>query len=719
MWPGVCTRHAVPSDPRGAPWRAVVVTLFCLINWSCTHAPQQRFSLDKLQVSGNSALEDDEIEEKIASRETPRFLGVIPGVIYEHETFNRFVLDRDLQRVERLYQSRGFYQARARAARVFREGNRVRVEIVVEEGPPVIVRRVDVHGLEGLPAEMRPGIVSAIDRDLKVGKRFEEEAFSDSEDAIKRALADRGYAQATVRRSADVNLPKQSASIGFWVEPGVPSEFGSVTIEGLGDLPRRPVRRALGIRRGEPYSESDLEEAKRALLDLGVFSSVSIEPQVDQAKPGESGKPRIPLLVKVERSKLRSVRLGGGVQLDTIKTDFHLTLGWESQNFFGGMRKFLVEAVPGAVLYPTRLPTFRAPERLLPQGRLRTEFRAPSFLERRLQAVIKGQVGIAPVLLAGRQDDDSPILGYRDFRFSAGLERPFRRLFGYLSGNLQTNVPFAYTGELNDALRSVTITYPALLVSLDLRDDPIRTREGVYLATELQVAGPIGDASDVRITPEVRGYVPISRKVTLAGRGAIGLLFAQNYGATVEPNALRGESGLSGDDATVLRNWVRDVQLMFFRGLFAGGAGSNRGYAAREIGPHGIVPYYIPGQASQDLSATCTPGQDTAAACKLPLGGFTLWEASVELRYPLIGDLSGTVFVDAADVSPREVQFRLRPHLSTGVGARYDTPVGPIRFDVGFRIPGLQAPKDAVDEATPAEILSLPLGISFGIGESY
>lgn len=721
-WPTDCTTRAVPTsswDLNGCLFRNCFLMLLCYCCWGCTHAHQQRLNLDRLEIRGNSALDDEEIEDSLASRETARFLGIVPGVIYEHEVFNRFVLDRDLQRVERLYQRRGFYEARARAGHVFRTGNKVHVEILVEEGPPVLVRRIDVHGLEALPPELRESANAALNSTVKVGQRFDEDTFARGEAALLRTLADRGHATAKVRRAADVNLPAHGASIGYWVEPGGQVEFGRVTIEGLGDLPRGLVRRALGIRRGEAYSETELEEAKRAVLDLGVFSSVKIKAQFEHAPPGPSGKPQVPLLVTVERSKLRSLRLGGGIQLDTIKSDFHLTLGWENQNFFGGMRKFLIEAVPGAVVYPTRLPSFHAPERLLPQGRLRTEFRAPSFLERRTQAVLKGQIGVAPVLLATREVESAPILGYRDFRASAGLERPFRRFYVYLSENLQTNVPFAYSGQLDDALRSVTVTYPSLIMALDLRDDSIRPHSGLYVSTEVQAAGIIGDARDVRLTPEVRGYIPLGRKTTLAMRGAIGLLFAQNYGSTVEPNAVRGESGLTGDDASNLRQWVRDVQLMFFRGFFAGGAGSNRGYAAREIGPHGVVPYYIPGQAAQTLESTCTPGAADSAACELPLGGFSLWEASAELRYPISGSFSGTLFLDAADVTPNQFTFRLRPHLSVGVGARYDTPVGPVRLDIGYRIPGLQAPVAARDEAPPGELFSLPLGVSFGIGESY
>jgi hypothetical protein len=41
-----------------------------------------------------------------------------------------------------------------------------------------------------------------------------------------------------------------------------------------------------------------------------------------------------------------------------------------------------------------------------------------------------------------------------------------------------------------------------------------------------------------------------------------------------------------------------------------------------------------------------------------------------------------------------------------------------VRFDVGYRIPGLQAP-DTPDEFVPDELFGLPMAISFGIGEPF
>src|SRR5205814_7831471 len=130
---------------------------------------------------------------------------------------------------------------------------------------------------------------------------------------------------------------------------------------------------------------------------LGVFSAVEIEPQLDAETPGPNGKPRVPILVRLEKAKLRSVRLGGGVMVDALKSDVHLTFGWENQSFLGGMRKLELELMPGAVVYPTRFPSFHVPERLLPEGRFRPKFRRPGFLTWGTNLLLKAQVAAYPL----------------------------------------------------------------------------------------------------------------------------------------------------------------------------------------------------------------------------------------------------------------------------------------------------------------------------------
>jgi outer membrane protein insertion porin family/translocation and assembly module TamA len=407
--------------------------------------------------------------------------------------------------------------------------------------------------------------------------------------------------------------------------------------------------------------------------------------------------------------------LGFGVRLDTQRTDFHLIAGWENSNFFGGFRRFLVEATPGVVLYPTRLPDFQKPERLLPMARLRTEFRQPGFLEARTNALLRGEINVYPLILSSDYDPSATVVGYEDLRASAGLERSLWRIYGTLGHNVQVSNPFSYRGPLDPDLGPVWVSYPELFLSLDLRNDRVSPHEGAYVSMDTQVAGIGGDARDVKLQPEARGYIPIARRLTLAVRGTVGFLFPRNYGQTLAENA-KGNS-----DTFPNGELVHDIQIMFMRGFFSGGAGSNRGYGSRDIGPHGNVPFYNPGQVMMGTGAcrSTTMSAVRGSECSLPLGGFTLWETSLELRYPLLGPLGGAVFGDASDVSPYKLNFRFdRPHLSVGLGFRYETPIGPVRVDFGYRVPGAQA-ADKTGEVEPATIWGLPIAASFGIGQVF
>jgi hypothetical protein len=69
------------------------------------------------------------------------------------------------------------------------------------------------------------------------------------------------------------------------VEPGSPAVLGEVRIEGLGNLPEAPVRRALDLSAGDPYSTTELEHAQQAVLELGVFSSASVGSALDEPPP--------------------------------------------------------------------------------------------------------------------------------------------------------------------------------------------------------------------------------------------------------------------------------------------------------------------------------------------------------------------------------------------------------------------------------------------------
>jgi outer membrane protein insertion porin family/translocation and assembly module TamA len=232
----------------------------------------------------------------------------------------------------------------------------------------------------------------------------------------------------------------------------------------------------------------------------------------------------------------------------------------------------------------------------------------------------------------------------------------------------------------------------------------------------------------VKVEPEVRFLIPLRAKrrdpeqkagdITLAGRVKFGFLLAPDYGSTLRTDQGRA---IANGSATV----NSDQQKLLSRAFYSGGANSNRGYAQMAISPHGPVGFLVP------TSINCDPGvvrsQEDEQQCIRPLGGFTQWEASLELRYAGLYPITVVAFADTADVS-RDIgrlQFKY-PHLSVGPGVRYESPVGPIRLDFGIRVPGAQAWGQSALPENPQShgqerpsLFGLPAALQLAIGDAY
>ncbi len=139
-----------------------------------------------------------------------------------------------------------------------------------------------------------------------------------------------------------------------------------------------------------------------------------------------------------------------------------------------------------------------------------------------------------------------------------------------------------------------------------------------------------GDVSFFRMILLARRYQPLPSQFTLALRTRLG--FEDPYDGT------------------------HDVPL--YERLYAGGIDSVRGYERWHVGP------MIAGD---------------------PIGGLSEFDASIELRHPIIGNLSGAVFLDAGQVSTQRFHIPFGDlRYGAGFGVGYTTPVGPLRVDLGF-----------------------------------
>jgi outer membrane protein insertion porin family/translocation and assembly module TamA len=706
--------------------------------FGCSSIPAGRSAVDSVDISGARSLPATDVTDSLATTATPKFLGLFRGVVFDYEVFDPSALQRDLARVERYYRGHGFLEAHARSGRVIHVSpNHVRVEIVVDEGPPTVNRLIRILGLDTVPPEISNEVWLVATKALPEGARFEEDAYKKAQVALTRALTDRGYAFAKVDAHAQIDLPTHAIDYTFTTQPGPTVVFGKITIVGLdpdagGPLPQEideaPLRRAIAIKEGTPYSTAEIDAATQALLDLEVFSSVQIEP--DLSDPSARA---IPLVVKTEPTKLRVIRLGGGAEFDEIKTEVHALAGWEDHNFFGGLRDFSVDFSPGVVLYPMRADNFGNPpiQQLLPEERLKVQFRQPGFPESRTNLFARPELNVYPLLVETSPTPQSRVVGYVEPKGAVGLDRRFgSHLLASIGHNVQGEIPFAYRNELDPTLPGVFLSYPQLITTFDFRDDAVHPHLGFFLANDFQVAGgPFGGtATDIRVQPDIRGYLPLGQSVTFAARGSLGFLFPTNYGYT--------ETNLG-----TLSPPNRDIEIVYFRGFFSGGPDSNRGYPLRGVSPHGAVPFLNPATARMQIAAgrECDPTDPMhympkSPDCSFPLGGFTQWEASAELRFNIPGPLNAAAFCDAGDVSPfvfpNTQSIRLRYlHMSCGLGARYDTPVGPIRLDIGYRIQPLQLVgepneaaafnKDATFGLPPVLFYTIPAAIAFGIGESF
>ena len=672
---------------RASPLGTWLLPLCLLLAAGCETIPEDRYGIVRLRMEGMEQMDARALTGCLASQERHR-TGVALGVpgspscgeppfdtdrVEIHlwswpwtdwPLFDESLFAQDLERVIRWYRARGYPNARIVETRVTPpsvedsdlveaetvcerddddEGCRVEITIVVEEGDPVHVTQVRVltDDADTVSPDLRAELDQAVG--LEAGDRFDEHPYEHGKEQLLAVLAASGHCHARVTGAVRILRAALTAEVDYQVTVGPTCTVGAVEVTGNDGIPSGPILRASGLDRGSLYDPADVREAQQAVYALGAFATVEVTARV------EDGVNTVPVEIRVAPAQRNRFMVGGGVQTgqDMATTDsdaqpvnqwdLHVLGRWENRNLFGGMRRLAIEDRV-RLISNDEFPRFSAfaPDRSL--GNLLTmEFEQPGFLEPRTSLKVTALYDVGP--------DPYAAFFRHAVRAGISLERSFWRRRIRASVGIHT-AAYIVPGDptsTSDAQQDWQVTYWQQSLELDLRDQPVRTRQGLYLSLRLQEAGYIlpGSWDYIRVVPEVRAYAPLPLGMVLAGRFRVGAMFGR----------ARFSDSLAADNPLRL-----GPDIHRFRG---GGPVSNRGFLAQRLG-------------------------DGAS------GGRRLWEANLELRVPMTENLWVATFADMGD-SSRTNEFRFNyMQLSLGGGIRYYTIVGPIRFDVGFRVRGAQ-----------------------------
>lgn len=538
------------------------------------------------------------------------------------------LVDRDLaadrEAIASLYRGRGFPDARVLAPRV-------------SEGPSPSTLEVV------LPVEEGPRAVTSSRRvvgartvaserleevlSVRPGQPLLPSALAADVAALRGLYAGRGIADlridAETEREEGGGEAERRVSVTYRIAEGDPVTFGKTVIRGQRLTRTEVVERQLAYSEGEPFSFSKVVETQQKLSRLDVFSRVEMG-----GFPSEADAPRRTMLLTLAEAKPWSVTYGVGLEYDsgaTRELNPRLSLGVTYGNLFG---RALV--VGGEARYSAR------------ESRLLLVARERDFLD----------WGI-PLSVSAYGAEEARA----DFtvRRAGGFADTERRLSSKVKATLRYQYEITEPSQdpgLDPAERQNQRNYTSSLgpgLTWDTRSDPIDPRSGGLVVSELKWAFPLltADSDFLKLFAQGALYRPL---------GATTLALSVRAGLT--------ESWKACDEAAG-PGCAPNLTVPIVERFFAGGRASHRAFGLDQLG--------IPGQTVNEQGEA--------------YGGNGIFVANAEWRFPVYGDLRGSVFVDAGNVWADWRDVRLSQlRWGAGLGLSYITPVGPLRVEYGWKL---------------------------------
>jgi outer membrane protein assembly complex protein YaeT len=539
--------------------------------------------------------------------------------------FDRPEFDQDIQRIVTYYADRGYPRAKVVGVdvRLNDAKDKVAITVRIDEGAPIIVEDIRFEGLDKLPADHLSELRSRLP--IQPGKPRDQRLVLVTHDMVVSELRDHGFPYGTVRMLEQPGSSESTVHLVASAATGPESVFGEVTIDGDVSVGEEVIRRELVFNEGDLYQLSRITESQRRLYSLELFQFVNIAPRMP-----ENESPKIPIVITVAEGKHRRLQLGAGYGSEERARG---RINWRHVNFGGGARVGEVEG--------------RASK--LEQG-VRGSLTEPYLFQRGLSLRLSGSTWWA----------NEPIYEYRSSGGRVILSKDFSRAGAGAIRGVRNVVSASFIQEYEDYVIVPSVledpTFRDELIALGLNpesgrgngtvtafeldferntsEQPLDPRQGYMVSGHVEKAGRVlrGTFNYTEFMGEVRGYLPLGSRFVVANR-------------------MRSAT-LAGPSAAL---------IPFYKRYFVGGSSSVRGWGRYQVSP-------------------LTPAGN-------PIGGRTMLELSSEARFGIRGKLGGVLFVDGGNswLDPWSVRFS-EMRWAVGPGIRYDTPIGPMRVDLGLQL---------------------------------
>jgi outer membrane protein insertion porin family len=544
----------------------------------------------------------------------------------------------------------------------------------IDEGQQKRVHSVQLVGSEKIASAPLMAMLNTA-----AGQPLSPESLAGDRDTLLTYYLSRGFdqAQLDVTQAAQPNDASQ-VDITFHVREGEQVFLRRVLISGLHYTRPGTIARGITMKEGAPLDQTALLDTQRNLYDLALFNEVN---PVIQNPTGQ--EPFKTVLLQATEARRWDVQYGAGFELQTGTVN-----GSNNSNPNG-----TVGASPRVLLQVSRINLFGRDQ----SASLRGNY---GLLEQRINLVYQ-----YPHILGNRNFSFSFSGGYNNSQdvvtYSASKLEGSLRLTEHFNGEhelLSKANTFIYqfvyrrvkvdqnsvqvpADDIPLLLEAVRVGGPSFTWIRDTRDAPLDAHRGTYTSFQEFISSAIFDseANFNQVDISNSSYYALNHnRFVLARNTRYGQERA--YGAAV------------------------DEAIPLPERLYGGGGNSHRGFGINSAGPRDPQTGFPIGGAGVFVNST----EMRMPPPTLPLVGNTI-------SFVLFHDM-GNVFTNARDVWPSAFRFRQQdregcrdltggaptgPVSSTGtqgtcsfnyfshalgLGARYHTPVGPVRVDFSWNL---------------------------------